>query len=320
MNKQMQVNILQRVRKFLGVDEECSASELYSRLREYRNQMHPDRFTEDEAKEHAEAKFKEAQQLLPELFRYVQDEALHRTPAELALYKPVYDHVFTQAALDAARSEIDDLKQQLEWRENEVERLEGQLNDRKNQEFDAERRRLEKLYKPGGRTWASLGITLVLSGALAIMTKMEDVSAKLKQYSPVDEKLLNNCTFGLFLLILLLAAKRFVENVIMRRRVREVCSVKAPIDFLNFLSGRRAAEDVEHFSEYEVYEFLGGNALWWKRALGVCGFVHFQIETIDELKSFFISSLLKKELISISYAEGLDRRFSIRKKRGNWDK
>ena len=80
MNKQLQVSIVQRVRQFLGVNEECSASELYSNLREYRNQMHPDRFTDDASKEHAETKFKESQKLLPELFRFVQDEALHRTP------------------------------------------------------------------------------------------------------------------------------------------------------------------------------------------------------------------------------------------------
>ena len=319
MNNQVQLSILQRVKGLLGVQDECSATELYSRLREYRKQTHPDRFTDDKSKDYAEAKFKEAQELLPELFRYIQDEALHKTPAELALYKPIYDHVFTQAALDNARNEIDGLKQKLQLSDQNVAELNKKLADRKNQEFESERKRLEGLYKPGGRTWASLGITLLLSGTLTVMTKMEEVSAKLKRYSPVNDDLLNKYLFCLFLLILILVAKRLAESAVMKRRVREVCSAKAPIEFLKYLEQNSYDDSIEYFTEYQVFEFLHGPKNLWKTILSLLGFVHYQTETIEQLKSFFISSLLQKELISISYAEGLDRRFSIRKKRGSWD-
>jgi len=319
MNKQLQVSIVQRVRQFLGVNEECSASELYSNLREYRNQMHPDRFTDDASKEHAETKFKESQKLLPELFRFVQDEALHRTPAELALYKPVYENVFTQNALDAARKEIADLKEQLEWRKREVDNIKEQLADRKKQEFDAERKRLESLYRPSGRSWASLGITLLLSGALAVMTKIEEVSTELKKYSPIDDEVLNTALFLVFLTILVLMIKCLIENSIMKRRVQEVCSAKAPIDFLKHIAEETSTGEPEYFTEYQVFEFLHGPKRWWKSALSFLGFVHYQIETIDQLKTFFISTLLRKELVTISHAEGLNRSFSIRKKRGEWN-
>ena len=318
MNEQLQVRIVQRVRQFLGVEEECSASELYSKLHEYRNQMHPDRFTDGARKEHAETKFKEAQNLLPELCRFIQDEVLRRTPTDLALYKPVYEHVFTQNALDAASKEIDDLKQQLEWRKHEMDSIKEQLADRKKQEFDAERTRLESLYRPSGRSWASLGITLLLSGALAVMTKIEEVSAKLKKYSPVDDEVLNTALFLAFLTILVLMVKRLIENSIMKRRVREVCSAKAPIDFLKHVSEETSTGEPEYFTEYQVFEFLHGPKRWWKSALSLLGFVHYQIETVDQLKTFFISNLLHKELVTISHAEGLNRSFSIRKKRGEW--
>lgn len=319
MKNHVQLSIVQRIKKFLHVDEECSASELYSRLREYRNQTHPDRFTEDKSKKQAEDKFKEAQKLLPELFQFIQNEALYRTPAELSLYKPVYDHVFTQASLDAAQKEIADLKRELEWRKREVERLTEQLGDNKKQEFDAERKRLEELYKPSRRSWASLGITLLLSGALTIMTKIEEVSSFLKKYSPVDETYLNKGTFIVFLIILALLIKRVTENTIMKRRVCEVCSAKAPVDFIKHIEQVSKSDTPEHFTEYQVFEFLHGSTRWWKRVLSALGFVHYQVETVDQLKDFFISNSLCKELISISYAEGLDRRFTIRKKRGDWD-
>lgn len=288
--------------------------------------MHPDRFIGDEAKYHAEERFKAAQELVPELLRYVQDEVVQLTPTELAPYKPVYDHVFTQAALDSALSrieglnlEIKDLERQVEWHKQRVDDLNTKLGDKKNDEFEAERLRLEKLYGTDGRTWASLGILIVLTGTMGIFTRIEEVSTKMRRYSPVYENVLNNCLFGIFLIILFFALKRFVENLIMKRRIREVCSVQAPIDFLAFLTRGRNEVIVEKFSEYEVYEFLNGPSRWWKRVLSLLGFVHYQIETSEQLKNFFISSLLKKELISISYAEGFNRWFLIRKRRGDWD-
>lgn len=319
MNDQIQVSLIQRVKTFLGINEECSATELYNRLREYRKQTHPDRYTDKEQKKDAESRFKDTQGLIDELFQFIQDETLQRSPTDLSLQKPLYDNVFMQQELDIRLKEIEKLKQKLEWRERDINKLKKQINDQSAQEFIEERKRLENLYRPKARNWASLGAVLLFSSMIAVMTKVEDASVKFKKYSPIDENILNTIIFIILLIILFLTAKRLLENTLMKQRVRDVCSAKARIEFLKYITDQSESDKLEYFTEYQVFEFIRGKKRWWKVLLSTFGFVHFKTETVDELKDFFIESLLKKELISISHAQSLDRKFSIRSKERVWD-
>jgi len=319
INKSLQINIVKNVRDLLEIQGECSTTELYRLLREYRNQIHPDRYSEESSKKIAEVKFKQANQLLQELFLYIQNESLNRTPTELVLYKPIYDHVLTQAALDRSQEEINDLKQRLDLRDWEIDRLKKQLDDKEKQEFEDERKKVESLYTMSRRGWASMGIALILSGLLTIMTKIEDVSAKLKKYSPIDEKYLNLFLFIVFITVLMLTLKKYVENKIMKRRLDQVCSAIVSNGFIAYLEQKSRGKEVKDFNEYEVFEYLYGPKHWWKKILSACGFVHFQINKIEQLKDFFISNLLRKRLVSISYANKLDRSFTIKFKGKHWD-
>jgi hypothetical protein len=176
-------------------------------------EIHPDRFSDEEAKKTANAKFTEAQELLSELFQYIQDEAAHRTPAELVLFKPLYDSVFLQHALDASRTEISELKTSLEWSEREVEELKTSLKKRDDDHFDDERKRIQKMYLPSTTSWASLGIIFVLSFLLTAMSKVKNVSDFISQYSPFSQNLMNTTLFIVLIIMIVLTLKRYVENV-----------------------------------------------------------------------------------------------------------
>lgn len=312
MNNTLQVNIINKVKNFLGIKEELSATELFSILREYRKQIHPDRYTEEASKKEGEKKFKEVQNLIDELYLYIQNEALHRAPSDLVLFKQAYDFTFTQVALDQAHKEIADLRQSIELNEWEIDQLKKNIEDKETEEFEKEKKQIESLYITSGRSFTSMGIALLLSGLLVVMTNIENVSEKIKKYSPIDEKYLNLSIFIIFIVVLLLTLKRYFENAVMKRRVREVCSIIATVNFMRYLRQKSQETPVKRFSEYEVFEYLYGKRRWWKNLLSIIGFVHFRNETLDQLKDFFLSNLLRKKLISIYYADGLERTFIIK--------
>jgi hypothetical protein len=320
MSNSIQKSIIQRVHDFLNVQDECSPAELYTRLREYRNQIHPDRFVEEKAKKTAEARFKDAQELMTELFRHIQDEAIHRTPAEIVLYKPVYDNVFTQHELDEARKEIEDLKQSIEWREHEIELLKDELKKKEDAHFQEERRNLEKMYRPTTGRLASLGIVFVLGALMAAMSKVKEVSDFISQYSPFPSGTINMFLFVIFTTMLLLTLKRYIENLLLRRRVQEVCSARFSVDFMKHLSliCSWEADKPKKFAESHAFDFISGGRSLWKSVLGHVGFPLFQTSTHELLKNCFLDHLLQKQLIEISNAEALDRTFIIREAVRHW--
>jgi hypothetical protein len=95
MSQDLQKNPIERAKDLLGIRDEIKSPELYKKLREYRNNIHPDRFQEDEQKKQAEEKFNEIQTLLAEVFAYIQREELGATPSDLIHYKPLYDNVYS---------------------------------------------------------------------------------------------------------------------------------------------------------------------------------------------------------------------------------
>ena len=212
--------------RLLEIIDELSATELFSILRDYRKQIHPDRYTDEASKQEEEKKFKEAQQLLDELYLYIQNEALHRKPSDLVMFKPVYENILTQAELDKAHNEINDLKQIIESKEWEIEKLKGQIEDREIKEFEKEKKQLESLYTTSGHKIASVGTALLLSGLLLVMTNIENISEKIKKYSPIDDKYLNIIIFTIFIVLLLLALKKLIENIMIKRRVWQACSTR----------------------------------------------------------------------------------------------
>ncbi|MCX5800716.1 MAG: hypothetical protein NTX17_04945 [Candidatus Eisenbacteria bacterium] len=320
MNNSIQKSIIQRVRDLLNMRDECSPIELHSRLREYCHHIHPDRFVDAESKKTAEARFKAAQELMPELFRFIQDEAIRRTPAELMLYRPIYDNVFTQHELDEANKEIERLKHRIECGEFEIEQLKDELKRKEDARFQEERRNLEKLYKPTPGSLASLGLVFMLGALMPAMNKVKETSDFISQYSPFSPATIKMTLFVLFVTMLFLTLKQYIENLLLRRRVQEVCSTRFSIDFMNHLSYVYTWEDCKRgkFTESHAFDFIAGNRAKWKSLLAHIGFPLFRTSTYELLKNCFIGYLIQKQLIEISNAEDLNRTFTVKDAKYYW--
>lgn len=328
MSKELELSLLSKVRAFLGVEDSSSPAQLFSLLRDYRNQFHPDRFQDDERRKLAEAKFKEAQGLMSALTQFIQDRALSSTPTELALYEPQINHIFLMREVDSLKSEITDLKNELENKnsinenlnyeleqeKDKTSKLEKQLNDRLQEHLKAEAQEIETLYKPTLQTFASTGIIVLITTVVGILYKMEEVATFLQKYSPVEGPYIKSSLFLLSALLISYTAKRLFENHLLRNRAREISSPHFCKQFIAHLGTLRSIhpDKVNSFTEDEAFQFIRGKERWWEKTLAVLGFGIFQVETVNRLTDYLLATLLAKKLIVVADAELLDRSFIIK--------
>ena len=120
MSQDLEISILGRARAFLGVDDAATPASLYSRLREYRVHVHPDKFDDEEQKIVAQKRFQEVQDLLEGLARYIQNIELNRAPSEVALFEPEIDRIYLMREIDSLKEEIEALKVALKDKNNEL--------------------------------------------------------------------------------------------------------------------------------------------------------------------------------------------------------
>lgn len=314
MNKQIDISVIEKAKKILQIENEMSSIELLKLLKDYRKRIHPDNFIEDSARNEAEEKFKELGCLIDDLNHYIENEKLHRSAMELALYEPIYDNVSLETKVDEAAEKIIELEEQVTDLKEENTRLKETLNKKEDAKLEKENLELKQLYKPSKQKLASLGILFILSSTLAVMTKIEQFSIILRKYSPISEIILNNLVFGLFVIMLIVVAKQYIENKLISLKVGEVCSPKFSMQFWQYLNALKEWEEkkAKDFTEGDVFAFIYGRESKFKRLLSALSFKMYQIETVDRLKNHFINTLLNKQLITISLASGLDRAFIIK--------
>ena len=314
----VELSILQRVRNFLQIEGDASGIELFQLLKQYRNDIHPDKVKGEEAKKAAEEQFKQAQDLLRNLTNFLEQERLARKPTELAFYSQAYDAVNLQSELDEISAERTRLQQENDSLRDELKALTEVVSESQNKALRKETDEIKEIYKPSKANLASLGIVVLLTSASAVMVKMEEVSNFLKKYSPIDERTLNKSLFFLCLIVITLTVKRFIEYHWIKHKIHEASSAAFSMKFMELLNSTKKWEKdyFRTFTETDVVAFLEDNLCKRRKWLEILGFRLFSIETVESLKNFFIHTLLSKKLIEISSADSLDRTFVI--KSGNW--
>lgn len=312
MGNEIQKNLAQRAKELLQTDEEHSLFELAELLRQYRNETHPDKFQGQELKTKAEARFKDAQSLLDELEKQLEIDRFNRKPSELAVYKPLYDVVQLQSELDKTKKELEAAKYELKNERESNEDLNRQLQAKKDDSLNAEIEHLQSIYRPSTRNYASIGVAILLTGVLGVMSQMEKVSAILEKYAPFEKRYISTGLFICLLLILAAMLRKLWESGYIKRKSEEVCSPKCAHDFMEYLKNTKASDSpVIEFSEVEVFDFLAGDRQRLKSLVSFGGFQIFRRATVNRLKDIFIHNLLNKKLADVSRAERMQRYFTI---------
>lgn len=312
MSNELQKNLPERVKEFLQIDGEHSLFELSELLRQFRKDTHPDRYQDCDLKSKAEARFKETQALLEEIEKQMEVECFNRKPTELAHYKTLYDTVQLNSELDKIKNELEDTKNELVKERERNAKLTKELQRKKDDSLTAEIKHLQSTYRPSTRKYATIGLAIILSGALGAMSQMEKVSAILEKYTPFDKQYISTGLFVCLLLFLAAMLRKLWEQEYIKRKSEEVCSPKCAGDFMEYLGlTRNSGAPITEFSEAEVFDFIAGGKQQMKGFVSFLGFQIFRRETINRLNGIFIHNLLNKKLIEISRAEKMQRYFNI---------
>jgi hypothetical protein len=307
MSSELEKNIIDRVKEILKVDNN-SPLELLQLLRKYRNNLHPDHFTDETAKKEAELKFVEYTNLVKELDSFIQREKINKSPMELALYEPLYDNSSLQSQLDCVTEENEKLKDENEAYKNKIRELEEELMQKEAENLYKEQEKLIKFYRPRKLHVFSASLLIMLTGIIPLLTKVESISQKIVEYAPFSISLINNITFCLFIFIIMLSLINWFQYYLIKIKINEI---KTPVFINKFLE---SLEENDSFTENHVYTFIYGKIFFIKRYLHFIGIKYYIAETILQLKDVFIHNLFDKQLIEISYADNLDRRFKIKGK------
>lgn len=312
MSNELQKGLPERIKDFLQLEGEHSLLELAGHLREFRNGTHPDRFQDEDLKRKAEARVKDAHALLDEIEKHLEVEQFNRKPTEMTLYKSLYDAVQLQSKLDKADKELEDTKRELTSEREQSEKLTMELAIKKDDSLNADIKHLQSIYRPSTRKYASIGLAILLTGALGVMWQMERVSSILEAHSPFGKKFIGTGLFICLVLFLAEMLRKMWESGYIKRKSEEMCSPKCAQDFMQYLEKRTSSLSSDAtFSEVDAFDFITGNNQHLKSLISYLGFHIFRRDTTNRLKDIFIHSLLNKKLIEFSNAEKLQRHFKI---------
>ncbi|TLX72386.1 hypothetical protein E9993_17770 [Labilibacter sediminis] len=311
---QIDKSIIQKVKDAIQVDSELESNELYDLLFDYRNTQHPDRYNDDELKKTAENKFKELNNLLDELARHIELEKQQRKPSELIPYQKQYEVTKFKQSVIWQEEELEKLKEKIESKDLRIEKLEEIIvNLRENKSEDLTKELIES-YKPSGRSKVYSGLTFLLIFVYGILTKSEDILGILKKYSPLDIEVLNTIVFSTFIFMIILFAKKYIEEKLIKSISKSIISPRIINQFKSKLPEKEENKS-QFFSESLVYDFIiekyESKNFIVRFILKRLFPIYSEISLIN-LKDIFVYNLLNKQLIEIYNSKELDRWFRVK--------
>jgi len=309
--EELTTSIIQTVKDELQETGDIASTELYDLLYKYRNSQHPDKFFDDERKKDAEEKFKNLDALLVKLSKYIEQEKQQKKPSDMILYEKEYEIVKNKQEIIIYEAIIKNLKFTKEMNEREIIDLKKQILKFQGDKGDEKTDDLIKHYKPSKSSLLSQGITFILTLIIGAVTKIDDVAKILSKYFPFDLIYLNYFIFGILIFIPIRFVKMYFEEGQIENTAKRI---KTPLfinKFLNYINNKGIEQT---FAEMDVYQFLSIELAprnFFTKLFKINLFDLYNEATIDSLKDIFIYNLLNKQLISISSAEQLDRKFKI---------
>lgn len=305
------ISIIQKVKEELSVSDDLASTELYDLLHKYRNSQHPDKFVNDERKKVAEEKFKKLNTLLLELANFIEQEKQQKKPSEIIPFQKDYEIVKTKQQSIEYEEIIKNLKLKIEVNEINIKEFKKEILKLRSEKVDEKTIELIKLYKPTKRNLYSLGISFLLTLIAGVLIRIDNIAQIINKYSPLDQKVFNYIIFFILIFIPL----RYLKMLFEESQIDKVSKrIKTPLFISNFVKYLDNKEVKDSFMEMDVYDYLY-TSLFPRNIVSKLFlskiFNLYNETTIDSLKDIFIYNLINRQLISISSANKLDRRFKI---------
>lgn len=301
-------SIIENVKEYLEITEIDDEFNLLPKLREARNNYHPDKFTDEESKKLAEQKFKEATELINELSKYLEKKKLQLPSTELAEKSLFFEKENAYNQLEEANKKIQDLEHDNKLLKHDNAELKNQIKKLNSSKLSETKQTIIGNYKVGKKIYLKDSSLLILTAIPPLLSQIEVIKNFVEKYSPISTDNINIIMFILFIIIILSFVKKIIEFKLINNKIDEITSAPFIQKFMDTLSEKK-------FSELDVYTFLNGSkCLKIKNILKHIGFRLFKAKTLNHLSEIFIKNLLAKDLISYSGTEDLKEFFSVKSK------
>lgn len=305
----MEDNIIDEVKRVLGITDSNSAVQLCERLRQKLKEVHPDLFHDEEVKKEKEEEFKQYNELYQRLNKYIKD--LKTT--DVALWSQEDNTLFTyireldslQNELELVKKDKQSLENQIKDKQAEVDRLNQQLDEIQSAQKTANRENLNEIYKP--RTVTNIiGITAMVASIAVTIPELSNITTSIGLSSSFSRIIM-----GIFAIAWLLSwlRKYFMEKIL--NSIESFFLYCPDIEsFLNIKEPTYSWLEIQ-FSEKDIAVFVRKQLKKWYRIVVVL----FDYEkTVQILTEQIILELERKKLISNTSPIGFTRVFQLNKK------
>lgn len=308
----IEITIIEKIKKFLNIQDDISEEELYDLLYNYRNQNHPDNFEDEDNKERAEEIFKEGSLYLAGLAKYIEEKKLRTKPNQLININEKLEKIKAKQKTVNLEEENEKLKKDNEYLRYKINKLVESLKKKYDKKIDNLKNELISRYKPNKNSLIPLGLTFSLSILLMILTKIDAIINILREYSPIDANILNATVFYVFIVILALNLLLYIKRILINNNIKKITTIGTINRLSNYLTEN---ELEEKFGETDIYRFVK-NKLFNSK---LKEFMHVKIfRTMNEYMvnhytEIIIYTLLNRRLIDISRSQNLERLFKVNK-------
>lgn len=310
----LQTSVITKVKTLLGVTADIEPTELYDLLYDYRNTVHPDKFTDDKKKIEAEEKFKEIGVLLSDLNKIIEGQKLEKKPSELIPYQKQFELIQRKQEIVTNEEEIKSLQSINSLLKHEIKSLRNEVKNLRDDRIKESTKELIDLYKPKKKGIFSPGLAVIGSLITLIVTKIEEVATVIFKYSPISEPLFNGVVFTILIGAIILLFFNYQRERILESYANTVKTPKTVRDFYDYITDYDDKKKITKFTETQVFEFIEYRIVRYSpvRKIFFKSILRILDEnSIDKLKDIFIYNLLSKQLIEVSTAENMDRTFNL---------
>jgi len=305
--------LILEVKKLLMIDEDLDLSSLYDQLYRFRLNNHPDKYHNEESKEEAEDKFKNASQLLEKLEPHIEKIKANRSLAKIEEREiEVFEIVEYQYEILKKETKISSLKDKLKVAESKYKELGNKMNKLNDERAKEKKKELKEIYKPKQKSWLIAGTALGLTIIITTLNSLTDIGDVIKNYLPFDVWYFNLVMTIIMVSVIVYNLMCYFISLRVSKASQKTTTVMMVSNFIRFLKedSTENKEKILRFNEHEVFFFLKKQFVS-KKKLSL-SYWFFDDVVIDHFKDVFIYDLISKDLVEINKVESLIRHFNVK--------
>lgn len=307
MTSEKDKSIIQKVREYLGSPTE-DAWELFKILRKKRSGLHPDLFSDKDAKECAEEDFKKANGLLKELRFYIEQQHAANLPV-LCEEKNEVAEFFHMKIVDDKDAEIERLNSQIFCLNHQIS-IEKRCNEELLQKIEELSKKnvndiheeIKSIYTPR-KAWTNIGLVAILTSLLATFPVVSEFLTSIE----ADSKLILAALQVISVVTIFNWLRSWLINKIVEKIEYEVLNSEDINTTLKVSERTTRYRKDFVFYEHNITSYLKSRFNLAARCVLFGGLN----KTIKILTEDIILQLDRKKLIKNSDAEGLNKLFVV---------